>query len=246
MRRTGLSARAALDQLVTFEVLAQAAAASVAAPLDDPAASEAIRTVEVQRLIEREIEPRIAKDSISDDEVRALYDRAKARFVHGRQVQVAVLCLFTGVRMKDPARARAQANARALKTFVDAQPDRDVARFEAISRMPEWVERNVSFTTVWQGEDAPFPRVVGRAVAALTRPGDTTDVVGDDTGYYIARYVAERPAENVSFAQAAPGLREEMFEPWRRQRFLQLAMEMAKDHDITVDPEAINLLSDRR
>ena len=112
--------------------------------------------------------------------------------------------------------------------------------------MPEWVERNVSFTTVWQGEDAPFPRVVGRAVAALTRPGDTTDVVGDDTGYYIARYVAERPAENVSFAQAAPGLREEMFEPWRRQRFLQLAMEMAKDHDITVDPEAINLLSDRR
>lgn len=242
MARTGLSARAALDQLVTFEILAQAAAAA-AVEGDDGEARDAVRAAEVQRLIEREIEPRIAKDAISDAEVRALYERGKARFVHGRQVQVAVLCVFTGARMKEAARQRAEANARSLKAFVDGQPDRSAARFEAIARAPEWVERNVSFTTVWQGEDEPFPRVVGRAVAALKRPGDTTEVIGDETGFYIARYVGERPPENISFAEAAPGLRDEMFEPWRRQRFLQLAMEMAKGHQISVDPEAVNLLS---
>jgi len=242
MRRTGLDARAALDQLVTFELLALAAAQAGTTGAAD-GELEAVRAVEVQRLIEREIEPHLAKAAIPDAEVRALYDKGKARFVHGRQVQVAVLCVFTGARMKAPARARAEANARALKVFVDQRPGRAPEDFEAISRMPEWAMRNVSFTTVWQGDDEPFPPVVGRAVGALRKPGDTTDLVGDETGYYLARYLGERPPKNVSWAQAAPGLRDEMFEPWRRQRFLQLAAELTRGHDIAVDPQAVDLLS---
>jgi hypothetical protein len=244
MRRFHVDARTAVEQLVTFELLARAAAATGAAAADGDADDrQRVRSAEVQRLVEREIEPHLAKTAISDGDVRALYERGKARFVHGRLVQVAVLCVFTGARLKSEPRARAEANARALKAFVDQQPDRTSAGFEAIATQPAWVERNVSFTTVWQGDSEPFPPVVGRAVAALAKPGQTTALVGDETGYYIARYISERPPENISFAEAAPRLRDEMFEPWRRQRFIQLTMAMSNGHDIEVFPDAVKVLA---
>lgn len=242
MRRQRRDAPGALDELVTFEVLAQAAGAD-GAPAPSADEQEVLRNLKVQRLIEREIEPLLAPAAIDEADVRTVYERAKGRFVHGRLVQVAVLCVFTGARMKPEPRARAEGTARSLKAAVmsraaaggtDASP---AALFESIAKDPVWADRKVSATTVWQEQDRPFPLVVGRAVQALTRPGETTDLVGDETGYYIARYISERPPENVSLAEAAPGIRREMYEPWRRQRFLQLSLAMSQGHDIEVFPE---------
>jgi hypothetical protein len=145
--------------------------------------------------------------------------------------------------MKPEPRARAEGIARELKLAVDRLP-KTVREFQALANDPVWVERKISATTVLQGEDAPFPRVVGRAVRALAAPGDTTPLVGDETGYYVARYVSEKPPQNISFADAAPGLRDQMYEPWRRQRFLQLSLQMADGHDVQVFPENFARLAD--
>ena len=37
--------------------------------------------------------------------------------------------------------------------------------------------------------------------------------------------------------------RAEMYEPWRRQRFLRLVMDLASGHEIAVDPETVALLA---
>jgi hypothetical protein len=242
MGRSGVDARRALEELMTFEILARAAA-NQAPTSPDPVEREAQRNVKVQRLIEREIEPRLAPDAIDDSDVRALYERGKARFVHGRLVQVAVLCLFSGARMKAEPRARVEENAQKLRAFLASRPTAEAGDFDAIAKDPVWIDRKVSVTTVWQDRDHPFPPVVGRAVQSLSRPGNTTDLVGDETGYYIARYISEKPAEDISFAQAAPGIRQEMYEPWRRQRFLQLSLAMAHGHDIEVFPETFPRLA---
>jgi hypothetical protein len=244
MRQADRTARDALQDLVTFEILAHAAARGSppieAADMSDPI-STTLAALKVQRLLEREIEPRLARDAIPDSDVRSVYERAKVRFVHGRLVQVAVLCVFTGARMKSEPRARAEANARELKKFVDESRSRNM-ELEAIAKDPRWLDRKVSFTKVWQAGDTPFPVVVGRAVAKLSRPGDTTDLVGDETGYYIARYVSERPPTNVPLAEAAPLIRDEMYESWRRARFLQLSTDMAAGHDVQVFPDNFPLL----
>jgi hypothetical protein len=245
MRRTGGNRRRALDDLVTFELLARAAAATTDPHEVDHTDVEAQRAAKVQRLLEREIEPRTTRAAIDDAEVRALYERAKTRFVHGRLVQIAVLCAFTGARMKPEPRARAEATARQLKDLLAARSSHTAKDFEEIAKDPVWVDRKVSFSTVWQGEDQPFPAVVGRAVRALAKPGDMTDVLGDETGFYLAVYVAEKPPANVPFAEAASELRQEMYEPWRRQRFLQLSLAMAKGHDIEVFPENFSLLAEQ-
>jgi hypothetical protein len=241
MRAKSIGAMQALSDLMTFEILARAAAPEAEDPTREE--QEELRDLKVQRLVEREIEPRISPAAIEDGEMRSVYERGKARFVHDRLVQIQILCLFTGARMKPEARARVEDNARRLRALLQTRvPTARGATaaapgFEEIAKDPVWIDRKVSLTTVWQQEDQPFPLVVGRAVQALSRPGDTTDLVGDETGYYIARYLAEKAPENVSFADAEPLIRREMYEPWRRQKFLQLSLGMSRAHDIEVFPE---------
>jgi len=236
----GLSARQALEQRITFEVLAQAAAAERPALTADDLVQK--KQVEVARLVERELEPQLLPESIPDADVRALYARGKRRFVHGRLVQATVLCLFTGARMSPERRARVEQNAKLLDSYLKGHLARTAADLEALAKEPPWVERQVSATTVWQDQDQgePFPSVVARALAALHAPGDRSPLVGDETGYYIAQYLAEQPPQNQSFEEVAPALRAEMYEPWRRQRFLRLTMDLSAGHEIEVFPDSLN------
>lgn len=233
----GLSARQALEQRITFEVLALAAVTRQTAASPDDIAEQ--KKVEVERLVERDIEPQLRVESIQDGDVRALYERGKRRFVHGRLVQATVLCVFTGARMNAERRAHAEANAKLLAAYVDTHRIDTPAQLEALAKDPQWASRQVSVTTVWQDQEAgePFPPVVGHALAALRKPGDRTPLVGDETGYYIALYVAEEPPVHQSFEEVAPALRVQMYEPWRRQRFLRLTMDLSAGHDIEIFPD---------
>jgi hypothetical protein len=236
----GSDLRSALEERIRFEVLARAAEAAGAAP--GPEDREILRQAQVERLVADLIEPRLAEGAIPEPEVRAFYDRVHKRFVHGRLVQVAVLCIFTGARMKPEPRARAARHAEALRAHLAAHAGLSDQAFLAVGSDPTWQtgpEQKVAFsaTTVWQDEEEPFPPVVGRAVSRLAHRGDTTDVVGDETGFYVARYLAERPPENVSFAAARPILAAEMWEPWRRQKFLTLTLELAGGHAVEAFPD---------
>jgi hypothetical protein len=241
-RVSGSDPAAALEARVRFELLATAAAAAGLPP--SPTDEESLRQAKVERLIEDRLEPRLRRDAIPEAEVRTFYDRVRKRFVHGRLVQVAVLCVFSGARMKAEPRARAARRAAELRDYLDAHPGLDDDAFLAIGHDPAWTEHtpSVSSTTVWQDDAEPFPAVVGEAVARLGRRGQTTPLVGDETGYYVARYLAERPPERVSFAEARPRLEEEMWLPWRRRRFLDLTLELARGHEVEAFPESFPAL----
>jgi hypothetical protein len=241
----GSDLRSALEDRIRFEVLARAA--EVAGVALAPEDREILRQAQVERLVADLIEPRLAEGAIPESEVRAFYDRVHKRFVHGRLVQVAVLCIFTGARMKPEPRARAARHAEALRAYLAAHPGLSDQEFLALGSDPTWQsgpEKKVSFsaTTVWQDEEEPFPPVVGHAVSRLAHRGDTTDVVGDETGFYVARYLAERPPENVSFAAARPVLAAEMWEPWRRQKFLTLTLELAGAHAVEAFPDGFHAM----
>jgi len=178
--------RRALDDRILFELLAQEAARQDLPP-DKPDEHAALVAAEAQRLVERDIEPQLTRASISDADVRAVYERNKPRFVHGRLVQAAVVHVFTGARMKAEPRAKAEQNARLLRAALDQHPPRSATELEAFVSQREWTERNVGLTKVWQDVDGdePFPPVVARALRPLTSPGALTPLVGDETGYYV-------------------------------------------------------------
>src|SRR5882724_8747578 len=126
MRRTGKDARAALADLIDFELLAGAAAPSSAR---DPEVEEARDRAAVQRMIERDLEPRLAREAIPDAVLREVYDKARSVFVHPRLVEVALLSFSPGARMKARPRARALETARALAASRRGHPVTSAAAF---------------------------------------------------------------------------------------------------------------------
>jgi len=235
VRRGGGPARAALDRLIDFALLA-AAAAPTASPATDPEVAEARDQLAVQLLLERELETHLGKDAIPDDVLRELYQKALSVFVHPRLVEVGLLIVYTGARMKAEPRAEALATARALEAYVhdkQATPE----QWKAIATQPAWHDRKVQFTRTWQALDDPFPIEVGRAVATLQHPGDTTPLVVNEMGCFLACYISERPPENVTFEQARDRLRDQVHERWKKAQFLEFAQAAANPHRIEAYPE---------
>ena len=111
MRRSGKTARAALDAMADFELLAAAAARSIGP--GDPDVAEARRRAMVQVLLARELEPRLDKSAIPERELRGIYERAKSAFVHPRQTRAARSSRLR--QLRPPRRRLALARSEALK-----------------------------------------------------------------------------------------------------------------------------------
>jgi hypothetical protein len=234
-RRTGQSAREALADLVAFNLLAERARAAGLRP-EDPGGLQARREVLVQRLIERDFEPRLEPEALTDAELRPMYERLKSRYVHPRLVEVVIASVYTGPRMKPEPRTRARATATEFRDFVAKRPLRTAEDLLTAAREPSWVARNVAVAQLLQGPDKPFGPEVGAAVLNLVHVGDTTSLVEDENGYHLARYVGERPPRNVPYEEAREALRAEVLPAWRQQRFLQVAASLAPGHSIELYP----------
>jgi len=229
------SARMALDRLVRIELLADGARRSIGA--DAPDLAQARASAAVERLLEHDFEPHARPEDVPDAELRTLYDASRDSFVHSRLVQVAILSVFTGPAMKAAPRALQAERARQLKAFIDARPSRSADDFGVVRHDPAWADKDLGIAHTWHSEDKPYSREVGRAVQALRQPGDTTELVTDEMGFHIARYMAERPAEDIPFEAVREKLRAGFHGRWRANRFTQLADEMTAHHEVERHPE---------
>lgn len=239
--QTHVSPRQALEAILAFELLAsEAARQGFALTRED---QEELKRREVQKFVTQVIEPQLDPSHIKEADIRALYEKGRGQFVHPRLVKVALLAVFTGARMKAPARARQEATARDVAALIGAQrADVSPELFGKVGHDPAWIARQVSYGEIWQAADGdhPYPLAFGRAVAALHRQGDTTPLICEESGCYLARYLDERPAENVPFEAVAVSLRTKMAEPWQRGRFKELVAALAGPHDIVADPDLLS------
>jgi hypothetical protein len=231
--RSGKPPRAALDEIVAFHLLAERARER---GLAAKAGGEVPSALLVQRFVEREFEPSVEPEDLSDAELRALYAKFRDRYVHPRIVRVALLSVYPRkAQPKETAYAAARATGQALIEHVARRPDRTDEDFARIQQDPAWTSRNVSFARVWQGPDQAFGPLgagPGGAIARLRRPGDTTPLIEDRGAYHIARYIEEMPARNVSFEQAREELSREYYPRWRRERFERFTGRFVEQHQI--------------
>jgi hypothetical protein len=233
-QRTGKPPAEALQDLVTFHLLAERARErGLAQTVRRPEVPSALL---VQRLLEREFEPTVQPDQMSEQELRAVYEQIKDRYVHPRVVRVALLSVYPRRGQdKEAARAAARETAQALFAEVSRRPDRSAEAFASLQKEPAWSSRNVSFGRIWQGPDeryGPLAAPEGAAIARLRKPGDTTPLMDDHGAYHLARYIEEAPAKNVSFEQARQELRTEYYPRWRREKFERFSARLAESHKI--------------
>jgi hypothetical protein len=237
-KRTARPVREALDDLVVLNLLAERARQ---AGLQPATASDAkVKSALVQRVLERELEPKLRPEAIPDPVLRPLYDRVKDVFVHPRLVDVAVLAIYTGALMKDEPRKERSQTAKELAAWLLSHPPKTLDEFSAIGSDPAWTARHVTFSRFLQRQDRPLSSVVAPAISALKADGEMTRLLADEDGFYIARYVGEKPPENVTFEQARSRLREGYLEQWRRQQFQEYTDKLAQTHTVLPFFERLN------
>jgi hypothetical protein len=229
-QRSGKTPRDALAGLIDEDLLSDLARGlgRLPPPTDDPD----VKDVLVERLLERDLEPSLDVSAIPDSALRPLYEKVRNSFVHPRLVEIGVLAVYTGELMKEAPRQARAATAAELADFVAKHPPRTLDDFSALARDGQWSKRHVVYNRVWQGPDRPFSKVVGTEVAKLDAAGQTTGLLSDETGFYIARYIGEKPPENVDFDKARPQIAAAYFERWRQEQFLSFTAKLMQKHTI--------------
>jgi hypothetical protein len=237
-KATHKSARQALGDIVEAFLLAELARSSgtTVSFSDDPD----IRSAMVERLLERELEPNLRRDTLPDSSLRPIYEKTRDHFVHSRLVEIAVLAVYTGGPMQKEDREPREQTARDLAAWLRNHPPKSLDEFEAVATEPRWKERHVTLRRFEQSLDSPLSASVGVEVAKLRAPGDTTPLVIDQDGGFIARYVGEKPAENISFADARSTLVDMFYEKLRQEQFLHFTGKLAQLHRVQAHFERLS------
>jgi hypothetical protein len=238
MVRSGTTPRQALDNLISLHLLAETARPQQGFSPQWMSDVE-LKSALAERLIDREVAPKLVRESVPDAELKGIYQKAIKAFVHPRLVDIAVLAVYTGPLMKKEPRLKRAETARALAAYLATRTIRGPEDFEAIAKDPAWQDRKVSFGRFLQGDDEPFSAEMGTAVAKLRAPGDTTRLVEDETGFYWATYAGEKPPENITFAEAKPSLLQRYYERWRKLQLEKLVRQLGEGHRIEAHPQLL-------
>lgn len=236
--RSESTPREALDELISIHLLAEKAHRET--PFRPDWSDPELRSALAERVIERDLWPKIQQEGVPDQELHAIYQGSINAFVHPRLVEAGFLIIFTGARMKPAPRAEREAEANALAAMVATRRIHGPEDFEAIASDPAWQSRHVTFRRTVQGPGQPFSRTVGAEVLKLKAPGDTTSLILDDDGFYLATYAGEKPPLHRPFAEVRAELRQHYYERWRAQRLEQLTRQMAEGHRVEFHPQALN------
>jgi hypothetical protein len=235
--RAGKPPRQALVDLIDLHLLAERVRARWPPQDEDTLALE--REMMVQRLLERDFEATTRPEDMPDSAVRGLYDGALDKFVHPRLVEVAVLVLTPGRKASPEARAEAKKTMTELASLVAARRERTPEDLQLAGADDKWRKRKVQFFRFMQAGDQPYSAKFGAEVAKLKTPGETSPLIEDEYGFYIARFIGERPAQNQTFDQVKKDLRDAYYPRWRQARFLEFTQQLTAQHEVEIHPAAL-------
>jgi hypothetical protein len=152
---------------------------------------------------------------------------------------VAVLAITPGKKALPSVRADARKTISELKTIVDQRKEKTAEDLQAAIADAKWHQRRVQFARFLQAGDKPYTAKFGAEVAKMKTPGETSPVIEDDYGFYIARYLGERPPQNQTFDQVKKELREGYYPRWRQTKFLELTQRLGEAHQVEVHAGAL-------
>ncbi len=219
-------ARAALDDLITAEVLAGEAARR---GLDrDPEVLEAARAAAVRRELRAGFETDITPSSVPMRDVRRAYQMNINRLDHSEYVDVWHILMRADKKTPDDVKQKARAAAEDLARRARGigSPEAFQALAATVGKQPFEVqlERVVTARDGWTLKTFSYPAF------ELKNPGDTSGVVETDYGYHVIYLIKRIPPLHIPVDEAAPKLRESLFSEFQRREFLRYTDELAAHH----------------
>lgn len=255
MQAKDLDRRAALDECIDFELLARAAEAR--GYLDHPAVRAAARVEAVRELMHQDFEAeRDDPTDIPDAVLRKLYDADQNRWKHPeyRWAKYVRINVPKDVPRGSPADLEARRTAEAMKKALDAAAAEHRARGEVLepdefAHIAAETAYEVAGAAIATEDPINFPkrgRVVPEfadATFAIPEIGMVSEVTRTDWGWDVILLTHILPAQDTSFEEARPRLREQAFEFWRIGEFRTWAGAAAEGVPVEVNEPALEALA---
>jgi parvulin-like peptidyl-prolyl isomerase len=200
---------------------------------------EVARKARVQALLDAEA----ATAVVSDEEIRAAYEKQKGRFEKGeRRASVHVLAGLPRVNPSPEADAAAKAFIEALipemraavdlDDFCKHQSSRSTAQFSVSCEKIPSVDRG-----------APFVKPYMDALFSTLAPGMVLAPVRTIFGWHAVRVTEILPAESTPYEKAAQQLRDELLTERRKTRVDALLVELRKNYGVQIADNAAATLA---
>jgi hypothetical protein len=237
-RATGLSARESLDDLVDFELLAQAAARRGLAA--SPEVAEARTRELARRLLRADFEARTRPEDIPEADVRREYERNRRHFNHPELRSVmTVLFLAKKGTASGAEEQRSRAHAQELAERWRAEKPADARAARAIAETYYGHVNGFRVDQFITHKDAQMERDWLKVVMALKAPGAFAGPVRTFYGWQVV-YLAElHPARHTPEAEALAAIRREMYPLWQRAAFARFLEETTGRHQVESHPERL-------
>jgi peptidyl-prolyl cis-trans isomerase C len=179
-----------LDNLVRFEVLAQAAKSR---GLDkDPDVVRTMKQVMIQKLMKDEFEAKFSPDSITEEEMQAYYQAHQAEYQKPEEVRVSAVVLKNKKEADQVAKQALGDKGSTNKGFREL-----VAKYS----MDEQTKLRGGDLRYFARDTKEFPAEVVKAAFGLAKTGDVVGPVKADGKFYILKQTGHRKAINKTFEQ---------------------------------------------
>jgi peptidyl-prolyl cis-trans isomerase C len=236
-----VSAQAALDEWIQKEILLQSARR--AGLEQDAEVREVVAMAMIGVLKERQLEPALKAIAVSDDEARAEYDRLKEGFAVPEKARLAVL--FLAARKSD-ATARASARERmqsaVAMTRAETEPRKHGFGALATNFSDDQETRYRGGELGWLERTRYPQRIEQVAIDAgfgLGAPGQVSDVVEGENGFYAVMLLERQPAGTRPFEDVAVVARARVLEKKRADVESTFLAKLRADLNVQVHAERL-------
>lgn len=219
MAARGLDAAAALDELVTQELLAVEARRRGLA--DDPEVVDTRRRERVRALMRRDFEPTFdGPEDIPADEIEQVWRMPNIRMYYDHDTFHTVAYVRAEVKKDAPAEAVAAARA-AAQAFHDlavaARPASKEAYFALAAKLPPGMKVTAAAKQVFgTSRKGPAVEEFARAAMELTTVGDVSPPFRTQWGWDVLYLVEILPERHTPKAEALLDIRKNRFDAARR------------------------------
>lgn len=237
--------RELLDELMYQRALVQSAEA---AGLDRKIeVRRSLDQILINQVIASKLRPLQEDIEINDAEIQALYEAEADAYAIPARKRLAMIHLRLPSNA-DPA-TRDEVQARAESVLAEAARLGDNVRDFGVlarDRSEHQASRYRGGVLGWIGEGAPerysHPQVVLDWASDVTQPGQFSELLQDDSGYYIARVVDYEPRQARSYDDLADGIRQRLMREHYIRVEHQFKQDQLADASVELRPGAIEAI----
>jgi len=233
--------QALLDDLIARELRVQKA---IALGLNkDPEVERGYQILLASKLEQLELMPKLEATQASAEEIKASYEQNRSGYTHRGKARLALVCIRKERKMTTEQLAKAEARIREAHELAVALPATAHGFGKVAAEFSEdQASRYQGGDVGWFDEglaEYRWPTDVVQAGFALSRPGEISEVIQSNDGFYLVRKLDTRAASVTPLSQVQNSIQHRLVLEKRQQVEAAFRQELQAFASVQTFPEAL-------